>query len=263
MTDLLRRFEGFLEPSSREWDLVSQLDSSKLPRHIAVIMDGNGRWAQVRRLPRVAGHREGSKAVRAVIETSARLGIPVLTLYAFSAENWKRPASEVGTLMSLLEEYLRKELHTLQENDISFHAIGRIHELPASVQRELKETETATAANQGMKLVIALNYSGRLELVDAVNRLLTKDRREPVTEQELTENLYTAGLPDPDLMIRTSGEMRISNFLLWQIAYSEIYVTDVLWPDFRPTHLLEAVLNFQRRERRYGGIRSASVLKTR
>lgn len=263
MTDLLRRFEGYIEPSSREWQLVTQLDSAKLPQHIAVIMDGNGRWAQCRRLPRVAGHKEGSKAVRAVIETSARLGIPVLTLYAFSAENWKRPASEVGTLMNLLEEYLRKELHTLQENDISFRAIGRIQELAPSVQRELRETETATAANRGMKLVIALNYSGRLELVDAVNRLLSKASREPITEQDLSQNLYTAGLPDPDLMIRTSGEMRISNFLLWQIAYSEIYVTDVLWPDFRPAHLLEAVLNFQRRERRYGGIRSASVLNIR
>ncbi|RPI28421.1 MAG: isoprenyl transferase [Acidobacteria bacterium] len=263
MSDLLKRFEGFLEPSSREWQLLTQLDPSKLPQHIAVIMDGNGRWAQCRRLPRVAGHREGSKAVRAVIETSARLTIPVLTLYAFSAENWKRPATEVGTLMSLLEEYLRKELHTLQENQISFRAIGRILELPSSVQRELRDVETATAGNGGMKLVIALNYSGRLEIIDAINRIVEKGSQSPVTERDLSENLYTAGFPDPDLMIRTSGEMRISNFLLWQIAYSEIYVTDVLWPDFRPFNLLEAVLNFQRRERRYGGIRAASVVNTR
>ncbi len=165
--------------------------------------------------------------------------------------------------MSLLEDYLRRELHTLQENGISFQAIGRIHELSPSVQKELRDVETATSHNRGMKLVVALNYSGRLEIVDAVNRIIASDRKEPITERDLSENVYTAGLPDPDLMIRTSGEMRISNFLLWQIAYSEIYVTDVLWPDFRPVHLLEAVLNFQRRERRYGGLRPASVANTR
>jgi undecaprenyl diphosphate synthase len=262
MAHAFRGFEGFVEPFSREGQILAELDPDRLPTHIAVIMDGNGRWAQSRRLPRVAGHREGTKAVRAVIESAARLGIPVLTLYAFSAENWKRPASEVGTLMDLLEEYLRKELDTLQKNEISFRAIGRIEELSPSIQEELRYAQEATSGNQGMKLVIALNYSGRLELIDAFNELLRQGRRE-VAEQDVEACLYTRGLPAPDLLIRTSGEMRISNFLLWQIAYSEIFVTDVLWPDFGAIHLLEAVLNFQKRERRYGGIQGTAAVNTR
>jgi undecaprenyl diphosphate synthase len=263
MTEAFQGFKGIFKPGDRETELLRQLDPDRLPRHVAVIMDGNGRWAKSRRLPRVAGHREGTKAVRAIIETAARLTIPVLTLYAFSAENWKRPADEVGTLMNLLEEYLRKEVRTLQKNNISFKAIGRLHQLSESVRRELHQVEEVTAANAGMRLVIALNYSGRLEIVDAVNRLLEDRVQPPITERELQDRLYTWDLPEPDLLIRTSGEMRISNFLLWQIAYAEIYVTDVLWPDFRAIHLLEAVRDFQRRERRYGGIQPVDVANSR
>ncbi len=257
MSTLLKNFETALDPSSPEASLIGRLNPNRLPRHIAVIMDGNGRWAAQRRLPRVAGHRAGIDSVKATIETCARLGISVLTLYAFSAENWKRPPSEVDTLMNLLREYLQKELHALQENDICFRAIGRILELPSAVQEELKHAEKNTVSNRRMKLVIALNYSGRLELVDAVNQLLKQGARYPIQEDDIGKSLYTGDLPEPDLLIRTSGEMRVSNFLLWQIAYAEIYVTDTLWPDFRESHLLEAILDFQQRERRYGGIQSA------
>ena len=258
MNGLVKKFEAVFDPSSPEAQLLERIDSNKLPRHIAVIMDGNGRWAKQRKLPRVAGHRVGIDAVRAVVETAARLPISVLTLYAFSAENWKRPRSEVSTLMKLLKEYIRKELSTIHENDIRFLTIGRIDELPDSVQKELRLAEEETRENRGTKMVVALNYSGRLELVDAFNKLLKDGAPYPISEDSIEKSLYTVGLPDPDLMIRTSGEMRVSNFLLWQIAYAEIYVTEVLWPDFRGIHLLEAVLEFQQRERRYGGIRFAS-----
>ena len=263
MNSLFSKFEGVFDPSSREAELLSRIDPTKLPRHIAVIMDGNGRWAKQRNLPRVAGHRAGISSVRTIVETAARLSIPVLTLYAFSAENWKRPRDEVNTLMALLKEYLRKELSTIHQNDIRFKAIGRIDELPSSVQKELKFAEEETRNNRGTRMVVALNYSGRLELVDAVNHLLKNRTRYPISEEDIENSLYTGGLPEPDLLIRTSGEMRVSNFLLWQIAYAEIYVTEVLWPDFRGIHLLEAVLEFQRRERRYGGIRSPSFQSTR
>ena len=259
MSTLFKNFEAVLDPGSPEASLIYRLDPVKLPRHIAVIMDGNGRWAKQRRLPRMAGHRAGIDSVRATIETCARLGIHVLTLYAFSAENWKRPASEVTTLMNLLKEYLQRELHILQENDICFRSIGRIHELPLAVQKQLRQAENGTGQNKGMQMVIALNYSGRLELVDAVNKLREEGTAHPISEDDITRTLYTEGLPEPDLLIRTSGEMRISNFLLWQIAYAEIYVTDTLWPDFRESHLLEALLEFQDRERRYGGIQPASL----
>lgn len=258
MNGLVKKFEAVFDPSSPEAQLLEQIDSDKLPRHIAVIMDGNGRWAKQRKLPRVAGHRAGINAVRAVVETAARLPISVLTLYAFSAENWKRPRSEVTTLMNLLKEYIRKELSTIHENDIRFLTIGRIDELPDSVQKELRLAEEETRENVGTKMVVALNYSGHLELVDAFNQLLKDGVPYPISEEDIEKNLYTVGLPDPDLMIRTSGELRVSNFLLWQIAYAEIYVTEVLWPDFRGKHLLEAILEFQQRERRYGGIRFAS-----
>lgn len=258
MNSLVKKFEPIFDPSSPEAQLLERIDSDKLPRHIAVIMDGNGRWAKQRKLPRVAGHRAGIEAVRAVVETAARLPISVLTLYAFSAENWKRPRSEVSTLMKLLKEYIRKELSTIHENDIRFLTVGRIDELPDSVQKELRLAEEETRENKGTKMVVALNYSGRLELVDAFNKLLQDGVADPISEDNIEKSLYTVGLPDPDLMIRTSGEMRVSNFLLWQIAYAEIYVTEVLWPDFRGIHLLEAVLEFQQRERRYGGIRFAS-----
>jgi undecaprenyl diphosphate synthase len=235
--------------------LVDQLNFARLPAHIAVIMDGNGRWAAQRHLPRVEGHRAGIDAVRDTVETGARLGIDVLTLYAFSVENWKRPAVEVGTLMGLLKRYLRSELNTLLANDIRFQVIGRTEELAADIQDELNRATERTSANGGMRFNIALNYGGRTEILDAVKRALAEGvRPQDLTEQTFARLLYTGGQPDPDLLIRTSGEMRVSNFLLWQIAYAEIYVTETLWPDFRRRHLLEAVLAYQKRERRYGGI---------
>ena len=227
----------------------------RVPAHVGVIMDGNGRWAAQRHLPRVEGHRAGIESVREVVEGSARLGIRVLTLYAFSVENWKRPPAEVSMLMMLLKQYLRLELNTLLRNDIRFRVVGRIEELAPDVQRELRDAERNTANNRGMLFNIALNYGGRAEIVEAARRLIAEHvPAEDVTEQRFAEHLYTAGQPDPDLLIRTSGEMRVSNFLLWQIAYAEIWVTDTLWPDFRKRHLLEAVLAYQKRERRYGGI---------
>jgi undecaprenyl diphosphate synthase len=209
----------------------------------------------------VEGHRAGIDSVRTAVEYSARLQIPNLTLYAFSAENWKRPVDEVNTLWSLLRTYLRRELGTLQKHNIRFSAIGRTLELPEAVQKELVRAQHETRDNTMMNLVIALNYSGRLELVDAFNSLQLSGTTEAVTEDSISQHLYTAGLPDPDLLIRTSGEMRISNFLLWQIAYSEILVSDVLWPDFRGRCFLDAILAYQKRERRYGGIQSPSLQK--
>jgi undecaprenyl diphosphate synthase len=243
-----------------EETLARQIDFDRLPAHVAVIMDGNGRWAAQRHLPRVEGHRAGIESVREVVEGSARLGVPVLTLYAFSVENWKRPPTEVSMLMMLLKQYLRLELSTLLRNDIRFHVVGRIEELAADVQRELRDAERKTANNRGMLFNIALNYGGRAEIVEAAKRLIADGvPAEDVTEQRFAERLYTAGQPDPDLLIRTSGEMRVSNFLLWQIAYAEIWVTDTLWPDFRKRHLLEAILAYQKRERRYGGIQPAAA----
>jgi len=244
---------------SEEQTLLRSIDFARLPRHVAVIMDGNGRWAKLRHKPRVEGHRAGITSVRDVVETSARLGLQVLTLYAFSVENWKRPRREVTTLMGLLKRYLRSELDTLLRNNIRFRVIGRMEELPADVQDELHRGMERTADQGGLLFNIALNYGGRTEITDAVRRLaadVAGGRREPgaIDEDTLSSYLYTAGLPDPDLLIRTSGEMRVSNFLLWQIAYAEIWVTDVLWPDFRRKHLLQAVADFQKRERRYGGI---------
>ncbi len=244
-----------VEPGSPEEALARQVDFDRLPRHIAVIMDGNGRWAAQRHLPRVEGHRAGIDSVREVVESSARLGIQVLTLYAFSLENWKRPAAEVSTLMSLLKRYLRLELNTLLKNNIRFHVIGRGEELARDIRDELASAEARTAANTGMIFNIALNYGGRAEIVEAAKRLLSAGvRSDELDEQRFAGFLYTAGQPDPDLLIRTSGEMRVSNFLLWQIAYAEIWVTDTLWPDFRKRDLLEAILAYQKRDRRYGGI---------
>ena len=241
--------------------LVEQINFERLPAHVAVIMDGNGRWAAQRHLPRVEGHRAGIDAVRATIETGARLGIDVLTLYAFSVENWKRPAAEVGTLMGLLKRYLRSELNTLLDNDIRFQAIGRINELAPDIQDELQRAIERTAANGGMRFNIALNYGGRTEILDAVKRAIGAGvLPQALSEEAFSGLLYTAGQPDPDLLIRTSGEMRVSNFLLWQIAYAEIYVTETLWPDFRRRHLLEAILAYQKRERRYGGIASSPAV---
>lgn len=242
-----------LSPGSEDWALARQIDPQRLPRHVAVIMDGNGRWAKKRHLPRVAGHKAGVDSVRAIMESGARLGLEALTLYAFSTENWKRPRAEVDTLFRLLQYTLRNELATMMENGIRLEAIGRIEELPASAREELARTRAATAGNRGMRVTLALNYSGRAELVDAVNRLIAAGHRE-VSEEQITSALYTASLPEPDLLVRTSGEMRVSNFLLWQIAYAELYVTETLWPDFRQTDLLRAVIEYQRRDRRYGGL---------
>jgi undecaprenyl diphosphate synthase len=245
-----------------EEDLLRVIDFTRLPRHVAVIMDGNGRWAQLRNRNRVEGHRAGIHSVRDTVETAARLGLEVLTLYAFSIENWKRPESEVSVLMGLLKQYLRSELDTLLRNNIRFRVVGRSHELSPEIREELARAEERTARDSGLQFNIALNYGGRAEITDAVKRLfseLLRDGRSPeaIDEPALAAHLYTAGQPDPDLLIRTSGELRISNFLLWQIAYSEIWVTDVLWPDFRRRHLLQAIVDFQKRERRYGGIAPA------
>ena len=240
---------------SAEEALARQVDFDRLPQHVAVIMDGNGRWAAQRHLPRVEGHRAGIESVREVVEGSARLGIGVLTLYAFSVENWKRPPSEVSTLMMLLKRYLRLELKTLLGNNIRFKVIGRSDELAPDVRNELRAAEDKTAGNRGMQFNIALNYGGRAEIIEAAKQMLVA-RVDPETldEARFSGFLYTAGQPDPDLLIRTSGEMRVSNFLLWQIAYAEIWVTDTLWPDFRKRDLLEAILAYQKRDRRYGGI---------
>ena len=255
---------AWLPPGSPEEALARQVNFEQLPAHIAIIMDGNGRWAAQRHLPRVEGHRAGINAVRDVVETSARLGVDVLTLYAFSTENWKRPEAEVSMLMALLKRYLRVELGTLLQNNIRFRVIGREQDLSLEIQQELADAEARTSANTGLLFNIALNYSGRAEITDAVRRMIesgisTRD----VTEQRVSDFLYTAGQPDPDLLIRTSGEMRVSNFLLWQIAYAEIWVTDTFWPDFRARHLLEGILEFQKRDRRYGGLKPSRVATLR
>jgi undecaprenyl diphosphate synthase len=279
--------------SVEESELLQQLDLSRMPRHVAVIMDGNGRWAQRRHLPRIAGHRYGTKTARTTIETCARLNIEALTLYAFSVENWRRPKVETDFLMQLLREYIRKEMPLIQRNNIRMRFLGRIDELPAGVQKDVRQATEQTAANTGMCLCIAFNYGGRAEIVDAMNAILAQrsgtnghatnghgvakrngqvsasptngdaelhkrshsnGHFDRITEDEVSSYLYTEGLPDPDLLIRTSGEMRVSNFLLWQIAYAEMYVSETLWPDFNRARLLEALLEFQKRERRYGGL---------
>jgi len=234
----------------------------QLPAHIAIIMDGNGRWAAQRHLPRVEGHRAGIDSVRDVVETSARLGIDVLTLYAFSVENWKRPRAEISALMALLKRYLTAELGTLIRSNVRLRVLGRLAELAPDVRRGLDQAMASTGQCNGLTLNVALNYGGRTEIVDAVRGLFAAmrvDGRPPeaVDEASLAAHLYTAGQPDPDLLIRTSGELRVSNFLLWQIAYAEIWVSDVLWPDFRRRHFLEALHDYQMRERRYGGLQAA------
>jgi undecaprenyl diphosphate synthase len=244
----------------KEAEVYRRLDPQRLPRHIAIIMDGNGRWARRRHMPRVAGHRAGVAAVRSTVETAARIHIPALTLYAFSEENWKRPASEVGFLMSLLSRYLKAEVPTLNENNIRLEYIGRQQELPRDVQGRMEWAREATSRNSGMVLTLALNYSARSELVDAFRSIVDAASRNGgvdhlrIDEDLVSRHLYTRHLPDPDLVVRTSGEMRLSNFLLWQLAYAEIYVTSTLWPDFRGVHLLEGIAEYQKRERRYGGL---------
>ena len=240
-------------------DLKSAIIPEKLPRHIAIIMDGNGRWAKQHGKPRVFGHRNGVQSVREVTETAAELGVEYLTLYAFSTENWNRPKTEVGALMRLLVETLHKEVRKLNENNIRLQAIGDWSHLPAPTFRALREGIEATSQNTQMTLVLALNYSARQEMVRAARQLCGMVRNgtllpEDIDESQITAALDTATIPDPELLIRTSGEKRISNFLLWQIAYAELYFTPVLWPDFRKEHLYEALLDYQSRERRFGMI---------
>ena len=245
----------------KEAEVYLRLDPARLPKHIAIIMDGNGRWARRRHLPRVAGHRAGVASVRSTVETAARVKIPSLTLYAFSEENWKkRPRSEVDFLMNLLSRYLKQEVPTLNKNNIRLEYIGRQHELPKPVQEKMAWAKDATSTNTGMVLTLALNYSARAEIVDAFRSIVDAaalngglDHVE-IDEDAVSRHLYTRHLPDPDLVIRTSGEMRLSNFLLWQLAYAEIYVTPTLWPEFRGVHLLEGIAEYQKRERRYGGL---------
>jgi undecaprenyl diphosphate synthase len=250
-----------LKPEEEDWLLAKAIDPQRLPNHIAIIMDGNGRWANRQNMPRVAGHQAGIDPVRNTVEACARLGLRTLTLYAFSVENWKRPRHEVETLWRLLRFYLKRELPKLMENNIRLFAIGRMAGLPHQVRDELMAGVNATRGNTGLRVNLAINYGGRAELVDAMNAILDEARREgkigslEVDEDTVSSHLYTAHVPDPDLLIRTSGEMRISNFLLWQIAYAELYVTETLWPDFTQSDLLRAILDYQRRERRFGGVK--------
>ncbi len=237
--------------------LKEQIDLERLPQHVAVIMDGNGRWARKKGMMRVFGHQNGVKAVRETVEACAELGVKALTLYAFSTENWNRPKSEVDALMKLLISTLRKELHTLTENNIRLRAIGDLSALPPDGRKELNEVMSETTDNEHMDLVLALSYSARWELMDAAKRMAQEaadGKLDPadITEECISNHLSTAGIPDPELLIRTSGETRISNFLLWQIAYTELYFTPTLWPDFRREDLYMAILDFQKRERRFG-----------
>ncbi len=252
-----------------ETELERRVDPARLPRHIAVIMDGSGRWAARYHRPRVTGHLAGVRAVRATVEACVRLHIPALTLYAFSAENWRRPQAEVNFLMRLLRRYLRSEIRELNQQNVRLGAIGRLHELPVVVQRDLESSLAATAANTGMVLTLALNYGARHELADACQAIVEEARQQgrledlKITESDIAAHLSTAHLPDLDLLIRTSGELRLSNFLLWQLAYAEIWTTPVLWPDFRGADLLQALLAFQSRERRFGGLSAQEELRHR
>ncbi len=259
-------FSKVIKPKSEEAELLAQIDPSRLPEHIAVIMDGNGRWAKKRGKPRIFGHREGAESVRSILDTCARLQIKAVTLYAFSTENWKRPEDEVSGLMQMLKIYLKKELNTVHKNNIRFQAIGKIEGLSADIQKQIRAAEEKTKNNTGTVLSVALNYGGRAEIAEAAKRaaqkILENGRSiEDLNETDIEENLYTKGLPEVDLLIRTSGEFRISNFLLWQLAYSEIYVTPTLFPDFRRAEIFKAILDFQKRERRFGGVTTSNENK--
>jgi len=258
----MRRIDLAKSGGKLDESLLNQLDPARMPAHVAIIMDGNGRWAARRKLPRIAGHRAGADAVRRTVESAARLGLDCLTLYAFSTENWKRPRLEVRALMDLLMEFLRKELKSLRDNNIRFRLIGRGDGLHISVLEQIRRAELATMQNTGLRLNIAINYGGRTELVDACRRVAAEVaagrlRPEEINEQIIESKLYTNMLPDPDLLVRTSGEARISNFLLWQIAYSEIHITETLWPDFSEGDFLSALIEYQKRDRRFGGVREA------
>jgi undecaprenyl diphosphate synthase len=257
---MLSDFTEVVRSGSADHALLSAIEWDRLPKHVAIIMDGNGRWAALRGQPRIAGHRAGVEAVRAAVDTGARLGLGALTLYAFSTENWKRPRYEVEALMRMLRKYLRIELDEIHRQNIRFQTIGRTEALSTRVRDEIARASEQTAKNTGMVLSVALNYGGRAEIVDACRAAVTKlatsgESLESLDEGAIERELYTHNLPDLDLLVRTSGELRISNFLLWQSAYAEIYVTDTLWPDFRRTHLLEAVVDYQRRSRRFGGLK--------
>lgn len=254
---------GFLFKKNKKADLMTlnDIDLNKLPRHIAIIMDGNGRWAKERNLPRSFGHRAGVETLREIVRESSKIGIKVLTLYAFSTENWKRPPEEVNTLMSLLVEYLRKEVAELHEKNVLIRAIGDTTKLPHVCQQELIRAIETTRNNTGLVLNLALNYGGRAEITDAVKKISTDVKRgrikvEDINEQIISNSLWTSGLPDPDLIIRPSGEQRISNFLLWQCAYSELWFSDINWPDFRKEYLYKAIKDYQNRDRRFGGIKN-------
>lgn len=236
---------------------METLDLQKLPQHVAIIMDGNGRWAKQRGMSRIRGHEEGAESVRVIVRATREIGIPWLTLYAFSEENWRRPKLEVEALMVLLKRFLQSETREMLDNGIRFQAIGRLHKLPKDVQKTVRETAEKTASNRDMVLTLALSYGGRQEITDAVRKMVQKAeageiRSSQVSEALVSEHLYTANMPDPDLLIRTSGECRISNFLLWQIAYAEIYMTPIYWPDFRKEQYIEALIEYQKRERRFG-----------
>lgn len=254
-------FAEVVKKGTRDDELLASIEWERLPRHVAIIMDGNGRWAARRGQPRIAGHRAGVEAVRAAVDTGARCGLGALTLYAFSTENWKRPRYEIDALMRMLRKYLRIELDEIDRQNIRFQTIGRTSELSNTVRSDIAAATERTAKNTGMILSIALNYGGRAEIVDAcraaAERLITEGKSpEDLTEADLERELYTHGLPELDLLVRTSGELRISNFLLWQSAYAEIHVTDTLWPDFRRVHLLEAIVDYQQRGRRFGGLKA-------
>jgi undecaprenyl diphosphate synthase len=239
--------------------LEGRLEPVHLPGHVAIIMDGNGRWARERGLSRIRGHRAGVESIRVIVRAAGEIGIRFLTLYAFSAENWKRPKREVSSLMSLLKRFLKREERELNKNNVRLRTIGRIHGLPGDVQEWIAIVEKSTSNNTGLTLVLALNYGSRAEIEDAVRAIAGRCVRGEIVpgdidEELVSRNLYTAGMPDPDLLIRTSGEMRISNFLLWQVSYAELYVTPVYWPDFRRHHFAKALLEYQNRERRFGGV---------
>ncbi|MBX3298044.1 MAG: isoprenyl transferase [Acidobacteria bacterium] len=261
---MLEAFKGIIAADSEEADLLSAIDLGRLPRHIAVIMDGNGRWAKMRGRPRIFGHKEGAESVRSILDTCARLSIEAVTLYAFSTENWKRPKAEVTGLMSMLKRYIRSEMKEVSANNIRFQAIGDVNGLAPDVQREIAWATDKTRDNTGTVLSVALNYGGRAEIVRAARLAFADIERrsegiDSLTEEDIERNLYTHSLPDVDLLIRTSGEMRISNFLLWQIAYAEIVVTPTLFPDFRRPQIFEALLEYQKRDRRYGGLKEAAA----
>ncbi len=239
--------------------MTDSFDPKKLPKHVAVIMDGNGRWAKERGLPRVEGHRRGVQSVREIVTSCGELGIPYLTLYAFSVENWRRPKTEVSTLMKLLARFLKEEEPELNRKNVRLQAIGRLTDLPIEVQEQLHETISSTSKNTGLTLILALSYSGRVEIVEAMQSIIREVKlghldTAQIDEKVFSHHLYTRYYPDPDLLIRTSGEMRLSNFLLWQLSYTEIYITGTLWPDFRKPHLIEAIRDYQTRQRRYGGV---------